>query len=49
MNYPGRLTEQGQQLGALDPSRLGESHGLLAYGELREVDRALAVVVGLGS
>jgi mRNA interferase MazF len=37
-----------EQLGAVDPSRLGESHGLLAFGELREVDRALAVVVGLG-
>jgi len=35
-----------EQLGAMDPSRLGESYGLLALGELREVDRALAVVVG---
>jgi mRNA interferase MazF len=38
-----------EQLGAVDPSRLGESCGLLAFGELREVDRALAVVVGLGA
>ena len=38
-----------EQLGAVDPSRLGESHGLLAFGELREVDRALAVVAGLGT
>ena len=38
-----------EQLGAVDPSRLGESQGLLAFGELREVDRALAVVVGLGA
>jgi len=38
-----------EQLGAVDPSRLGESHGLLAYGDLRKVDRALAVVVGLGT
>lgn len=38
-----------EQLGAVDPSRLGESHGLLAFGELREVDRALAVVVGLNA
>ena len=38
-----------EQLGAVDPSRLGESHGLLAHSEIREVDRALAVVVGLGS
>jgi len=38
-----------EQLGAVDPSRLGESHGLLAFGELREVDRALGVVVGLGT
>jgi len=38
-----------EQLGAVDPSRLGESHGLLAFAERREVDRALAVVVGLGT
>jgi mRNA interferase MazF len=38
-----------EQLGAVDPTRLGESHGLLAFGELRKVDRALAVVVGLGT
>jgi mRNA interferase MazF len=38
-----------EQLGAIDPRRLGESYGLLAFGELREVDRALAVVVGLGT
>jgi mRNA interferase MazF len=38
-----------EQLGAIDPSRLGESYGLLAFGELREVDRALAVVVGRGN
>jgi mRNA interferase MazF len=38
-----------EQLGAIDPSRLGKSSGLLAFGELREVDRALAVVVGLGA
>jgi len=38
-----------EQLGAVDPTRLGESHGLLAFRELREVDRALAVVLGLGS
>jgi mRNA interferase MazF len=36
-----------EQLGAVDPSRLGESRGLLTFGELREVDRALAVVLGL--
>lgn len=36
-----------EQLGAVDPTRLGESHGLLALVELREVDRALAVVIGL--
>ena len=36
-----------EQIGAVDPSRLGESHGLLARNELRDVDRALAVVVGL--
>lgn len=38
-----------EQLGAVDPSRLGESHGLLAFGELREVDGAVAVVLGLGA
>lgn len=38
-----------EQLGAVDPSRIGESHGLLAFAELREVDRALAVVIGLGT
>jgi|GraSoiStandDraft_54_1057290.scaffolds.fasta_scaffold28999_3 hypothetical protein len=29
------------------PSRLGESHGLLARDELHDVDRALAIVLGL--
>jgi mRNA-degrading endonuclease toxin of MazEF toxin-antitoxin module len=37
-----------EQIGAVDPSRLGESHGLLARDELRDVDRALAIVLGLG-
>jgi mRNA-degrading endonuclease toxin of MazEF toxin-antitoxin module len=46
----GQLTRDlVEQLGTVDPRRLGESHGLLAFGELREVDRALAVVVGLGA
>jgi len=36
-----------EQLGAIDPRRLGESHGLLTFGELREVDRALTAVLGL--
>ncbi len=36
-----------EQLGAVDPSRLGESHGLLARDELDEVDRALAIVLGM--
>ncbi len=36
-----------EQLGAIDPARLGDSHGLLSFDELREVDRALATVVGL--
>ena len=36
-----------EQLGAVDPSRLGESHGLLARDELHDVDRALAIVLGL--
>lgn len=36
-----------EQLGAIDPNRLGESHGLLARDELNEVDRALSIVLGL--
>jgi len=36
-----------EQLGAVDPRRLGESHGLLGFDELRAVDRAIALVVGL--
>jgi hypothetical protein len=35
-------------MGAVNPGRLGESHGLLSFDELRAVDRALAMVVGLG-
>jgi mRNA interferase MazF len=37
-----------EQMGAVSPGRLGESHGLLSFDELRAVDRALAMVVGLG-
>jgi mRNA interferase MazF len=37
-----------EQLGAVDPSRLGEPHGLLRVDELQEVDRALVAVLGLG-
>jgi len=36
-----------EQMGAVDPSRLGESRGLLSFDELRAVDRAIALVVGL--
>ncbi len=36
-----------EQIGAIDPSRLGESHGLLARDELHNVDRALSIVLGL--
>ena len=36
-----------EQIGAIDPSRLGESHGLLARHELHDVDRALSTVLGL--
>jgi mRNA interferase MazF len=36
-----------EQIGAVDPSRLGESHVFLARDELRELDRALAIVLGL--
>lgn len=38
-----------EQLGAVDPSRLGESHGMLKFSELREVDSALATVLGLNT
>lgn len=43
----GRTRVLVEQIGAVDPSRLGESHGLLARDELQDVDRALAIVVGL--
>jgi len=36
-----------EAIGAVDPSRLGESHGLLARDELHDVDRALAILLGL--
>jgi len=44
----GRVTRVlVEQIGPVDPSRLGTSAGLLSFDELRGVDRALAVVVGL--
>ncbi len=43
----GRTRVLVEQLGAVDPSRLGESHGVLSLEELGEVDRALATVLGL--
>ena len=36
-----------EQLGPVDPGRLGESRGLLTPDEMHDVDRALAVVLGL--
>jgi mRNA interferase MazF len=36
-----------EQLGAVDPSRLGESCGVLSFDRLRALDRALAAVLGL--
>ena len=36
-----------EQLGAVDPTRLGDPTGTLRHDELRDVDRALAVVLGL--
>ncbi|TMD11427.1 MAG: type II toxin-antitoxin system PemK/MazF family toxin [Chloroflexi bacterium] len=36
-----------EQLGAVDPGRLGESYGLLAGDELRRVDHAVSLVLGL--
>ena len=38
-----------EQLGAVDPSRLGESHGLLSLEDLRSIDRALTIVLSLGA
>jgi len=43
----GRTRVLVEQLGAVDTSRLGESHGLLARDELHDVDRALAIVLGI--
>lgn len=44
----GRMTRVlVEQLGAVDPTRLGESQGFLSFDELNAVDRALAVVLGL--
>lgn len=37
-----------EQIGAVDPSRLGESHGLLKRDELEDVDQALSAVLALG-
>lgn len=36
-----------EQLGAVDPRRLGDSHGLISHDELRAVERASLVVLGL--
>lgn len=36
-----------EQLGAVDPARLGRSAGMLKPDELRSVDYALGVVLGL--
>ena len=36
-----------EQIGAIDPSRLGESHGFLGRDELHDVDRAVGTVLGL--
>jgi mRNA-degrading endonuclease toxin of MazEF toxin-antitoxin module len=36
-----------EQIGAVDPGTLGESRGLLARDELKDVDRALSIVLGL--
>jgi mRNA interferase MazF len=37
-----------EQLGAVDHSRLGRSHGVLRWQELREIDDALETVLALG-
>lgn len=36
-----------EQLTAVDRTRLGESHGLLKWEEMREIDTALVLVLGL--
>jgi mRNA interferase MazF len=38
-----------EQLGAVDPQRLGDSLGLISHDELRAVDQATAVVLGLSA
>jgi mRNA interferase MazF len=44
----GRVTRVlVEQLGSVDPSRLGEPSGMLSFDELRAIDRALAVVLGM--
>lgn len=37
-----------EQIGAVHPSRLGASVGLLRHAELRDVERALATVLDIG-
>jgi mRNA interferase MazF len=36
-----------EQTSAVDPQRLGESAGRLSFDELRQVDAALRLVLGL--
>ena len=36
-----------EQLSAVDRTRLGDSHGLLRWQEMRDIDAALLVVLGL--
>ena len=36
-----------EQIGAIDPGRVDESHGWLARDELHDVERALSIVLGL--
>ena len=43
----GRTRVLVEQLGAIDPARLGPSVGFLAHHELRAVDHAVALVLGL--
>ncbi len=38
-----------EQLGAVDPERLGDSLGLVSRDELKAVERAAAVVLGLST
>ena len=48
VSISGRLTRVlAEQTAAIDPQRLGESAGHLTFEELRQLDAALRLVLGL--